>query len=332
MEYPSAHGAARLSRPWGTTGRTGRRLPPSSRTCTTPISRTRASSRADQVESAIANLYKAASSLGFPSSIGEFLDDLGGLYELNTLQQQYLQQYVPAGSVYFSITSNEDGTFNVFKTNTGPWAGQPWLSQSDDLTAQGQLTAQKTQVNLGSYQEAFYDQNSGSLVQLVSDTSTGKTVSDINSNGVTYDIAQYNTQDILQTQTITNSDNSKVIWTYNTGNPNVTSYAVNLNPQGQEAWQFDWNNNPATPFTIWQPNTAGSGNWLSRTVNFDSTMQAQTAVTNLDTGDWSETWWNPGSANWTSATIQYQGGSGNWEWQLYGYAPGNSVAYLNDLS
>src|SRR5579875_779630 len=59
----------------------------------------------DQVGNAIGNLYRAGSDLGFPSGIGEFLNDFGGLFQLFNLQQQWLQQYVP-GVQPFSITMN----------------------------------------------------------------------------------------------------------------------------------------------------------------------------------------------------------------------------------
>lgn len=239
--------------------------------------------------------------------------------------------YDASGNLIITATDEPDDTtlLNIFQLSGGMSSFSASYTGPD---GSGQVDEETVGYTGGSTEELLFDPNTGTMTETDSTTSSGSVVTDYSANGTPYNVANYNTVDVLQSQTITNSDGSQQEWFFNTANPSVYSYVVNLNPQGQETWQYDWNASAGTPFTAFQWNTAGSGDWSLKETNFDSTMQAQSAVTDLTNGDWNETWWNPGTADWTSYTEQYQSGTGNWEWQLIGYAPGNSLYYVNDLS
>jgi hypothetical protein len=120
---------------------------------------------------------------------------------------------------------------------------------------------------------------------------------------------------------------------FQTGNPGVTTYVVDYNPQGQETSEFIWNASTTTPMSAWYLDPSGSGGWTSETINYSSTMAAQYEVLNLVGGDWRQTAWSSSAAGGlTSQTAQFQAGTGRVEWQSLDYAPGNSEDIEYNLS
>ena len=214
-------------------------------------------------------------------------------------------------------------TTQTITTGTGITANVDYTYNSSDQATQTTTTIQNTNSSGPPIEQISVPiSNSG--------TPTGYTVNLFNSGGSIYDSATYNMSSQLQSQVITNSDDSEDVWVFNTGISTINTFVANYNPQGQETWQMDWNSGTATPMTMWQLNTTGSGNWISADVNYSNTMQAQSATVNLLDGDWTETAWNLGNGV-ASATGAYQSGTGATEWNLIGYSNGNNEYITYDI-